>query len=259
MSLTGEPGSIPEKSGLSLVDYSTGLAAAIGMVSAVHQARRTGKGNNCDVALFDTAISMLTYIATWHLSAGVEPSRTRHSAHPSLVPFQNFETNNGWIVLACAKEKFWNRLGEAIGHPELTSDPRYATFALRREHADTLLRELERMFKERSSEEWMRILKDAGIPCGRVNDVSAALSDPLVLERRMIVETDHPYFGTVRQVAGPVRIGHFTPDSRRGPMLGEQNIEVVRDVLLLEDAQINDLLEGDAFGSARKDKAEEER
>lgn len=248
MSLTGEPGSIPEKSGLSLVDYSTGLVAALAMVAAVHQARRTGKGDNCDLALFDTAVSMLTYIATWHLSKGILPSRTRHSAHPSLVPFQNFATSDGWIVVACAKEKFWERLGRAIGRSELAVDPRFATFALRREHADVLVPELERTFRERSSDEWVRILGDAGVPCGKINDVPAALQDPLVAERKMIVETDHPYLGTVRQVAGPVRIGSVGHADRRGPLLGEHNLEILEGVLSLEADEIGQLFEKGAFG-----------
>jgi crotonobetainyl-CoA:carnitine CoA-transferase CaiB-like acyl-CoA transferase len=258
MSLTGEPGSVPEKSGLSLVDYSAGLAAAVAMVSAVHRARRTGEGDNCDISLFDTAIGLLTYLATWYLSAGVLPSRTHHSAHPSLVPFQNFQTSDGWVVVACAKEKFWERLTEAIGRPELADDPRYATFALRREHADRLLPELELTFKSRTTEDWLRLLGDVGIPCGKVNDVEEALLDPLVTERRLIVETDHPGLGRVRQVAGPVRVGSFAPVDRRGPLLGEHNVEVLEDVLSFGGDQISEVLERGAFGLVSRDAAGEE-
>lgn len=248
MSLTGEPESIPQKSGLSLVDYSAGLAAAVAMVAAVHQARRTGKGENCDVALFDTAISMLTYVATWYLSAGVRPERTRLSAHPSLVPFQNFQTSDGWVVVACAKEKFWARLVEVLDWAELLEDPRYTTFANRRVHATTLLPELERRFRERPTEYWVSALEAVGVPCGKVNDVPSALADPLVAERKMIVETDHPDLGHVLQVAGPVRVGCFEPVARRGPLLGEHNAEVLRDVLSPDSVQLNVILRSGAFG-----------
>lgn len=248
MALTGEPDSIPQKSGLSLVDYSAGLAAAVAMVAAVHQARRTGKGDNCDVALFDTAVGMLTYVATWYLSAGIQPQRTRQSAHPSLVPFQNFETSDGWIAVVCAKEKFWNRLVEVLDCRQLSKDPRYATFAARREHAATLLPDLERRFRERPTAQWLSALATAGIPCGKVNEVADALADPLVAERRMIVETEHPQLGHVRQVVGPVRVGPFDPVVRRGPLLGEHNAEVLEDVLSLDRAQIADLLQSGAFG-----------
>jgi crotonobetainyl-CoA:carnitine CoA-transferase CaiB-like acyl-CoA transferase len=110
MSLTGEPDGPPAKSGLSLVDYSGGFVAALSMLAAIHAARRDGKGMDCDLSLFDVAISLLTYVGTWHLNRGFEPVRTAHSAHPSLVPFQNFQTSDGWIVVGCAKEKFWRRL-----------------------------------------------------------------------------------------------------------------------------------------------------
>ncbi|WP_239163867.1 CaiB/BaiF CoA transferase family protein, partial [Actinoplanes lobatus] len=110
MELTGEPGGPPTKSGLSIVDYSGGFVAAIALLAGVHAARRDGHGMDCDLSLFDTAVGMLTYPAAWHLNAGFEPARTRYSAHPSLVPFQLFPSADGWVVVGCAKEKFWHRL-----------------------------------------------------------------------------------------------------------------------------------------------------
>ncbi|MGH2849246.1 MAG: CaiB/BaiF CoA transferase family protein, partial [Solirubrobacteraceae bacterium] len=143
MDITGEPGGPPTKAALSLVDYSGGLVAALALLAAVHAARRDGVGCDCDVSLFETALSLLTYPATWALSAGFEPVRTRHSAHPSVVPFQNFRTADGWIVVACPKEKFWRRLAEVLGRPDLATDERFATMADRREHAAELLEILD--------------------------------------------------------------------------------------------------------------------
>src|SRR5690606_38912555 len=128
MSLTGDPDGPPTKSGLSLVDFSAGIVAATAVVAGVHAARRDGHGMDADVSLFDTALSMLTYLATWHLTAGFTPERHAQSAHPSLVPFQAFEAADGWLVIACAKEKFWTRLTAVVGRPELASDPRFNSF-----------------------------------------------------------------------------------------------------------------------------------
>ena len=250
MSLTGEPDGPPAKSGLSLVDYSTGLAAAVAMVAGVHAARSTGRGSDCDLALFDTAIGMLSYVGAWHLSAGFTPTRTKNSAHPSLIPFQSFKTSDGWIVVACAKEKFWKRLVGSLGRPELARDPRYERFALRKKHAATLLPELEHRFSERSTAAWLSELTAAGVPCGPVNDVGQALSDPLVVERQMIVETDHPTLGAVRQLAGVVRVGPFNPVRRRGPLLGEHTSQVVRELLGADGARLDDLAGAGAFGDA---------
>ena len=231
MDLTGEPSGPPTKSGLSLVDYSGGLVAAISMLAAVHAARRDGVGSDCDLSLFDTALSMLTYPAIWALNGDFVPTRTHNSAHPSLVPFQAFEASDGWIVIACPKEKFWKRLAMTIGRPELGTAELYATFTARRENAGTLLPVLDAVFATRPALDWLTELRAAGVPCGPVNTVSEALVDPQTDARGMIVETEHPRFGIVRQVRSAVRVGDTTPEYRRAPLLNEDFDYVLRDVL----------------------------
>jgi len=231
MDLTGEPSGPPTKSGLSLVDYSGGLVAAISMLAAVHAARRDGVGSDCDLSLFDTALSMLTYPAIWALNGDFVPTRTHNSAHPSLVPFQAFEASDGWIVIACPKEKFWKRLATTIGRPELGTAELYATFTARRENAGTLLPVLDAVFATRPALDWLTELRTAGVPCGPVNTVSEALVDPQTDARGMIVETEHPRFGIVRQVRSAVRVGDTTPEYRRAPLLNEDFDYVLRDVL----------------------------
>jgi crotonobetainyl-CoA:carnitine CoA-transferase CaiB-like acyl-CoA transferase len=221
MDLTGEPGGPPTKSGLSLVDYAGGLVAVGSILAALHAARRDGVGADCDISLFDTAISMLTYPAAWQLNSDFEPKRTHHSAHPSLVPFQAFPTGDGWLVVACPKEKFFRRLAVALGHPEWPDDPRYKDFAARRENAAALLGELTEVFAGGTCDHWLDLLRKAGVPCGPVNSVAEALRDPHTLARGMVVETEHPYFGTVRQVASPLRVGSDEPSYRRGPRRDE--------------------------------------
>ena len=124
MALTGDPDGPPTKSGLSMVDFSGGFVAAIALLTGIHAAQRDGVGMDCDLSLHDTATSLLGYLGTWHLTAGFEPERVAESAHPSLVPFQIFEAADAWLVIGCAKEKFWQRLTEVLGMPELTDDDR---------------------------------------------------------------------------------------------------------------------------------------
>jgi crotonobetainyl-CoA:carnitine CoA-transferase CaiB-like acyl-CoA transferase len=248
MDLTGEPAGPPAKSGLSLVDYSAGLVAAIAMLAGVHAARRDGAGMDCDVSLFDTAMSMLTYPAIWTLNGDFEPQRTRHSAHPSLVPFQAFETSDAWIVVGCAKEKFWQRLAVAIDRPELASDARFATFADRRRNAAALLTMLEEVFAERTVREWLDILGGAGVPCAPVNSVAEALRDEQTAARGMVVETQHPRFGDVRQLRSPVRVGAEEPEYRRAPMRDEHRDAIVRSMLGYDQTRIDELERGGAFG-----------
>ncbi|PZM97919.1 MAG: CoA transferase [Actinobacteria bacterium] len=251
MDITGEPDGPPTKSGLSLVDYSGGLVAAISLLAGLHAARRDGVGMDCDVSLYDTAITMLTYPATWHLNKGYTPARTRHSAHPSLVPFQAFQAKDGWFVVGCAKEKFWQRLAQVIGHPEWAEPGSpYATFAGRQKHSKELLAKLEEIFKQRTVDEWLSVLYPASIPCGPINDVAAALREEHTLARDLIVETDHPRFGTVRQLASPVRVGNERPTYRRAPQRNEDFDYVLREVIGMDDQRITELKQQGAFGAA---------
>ena len=250
MELTGEPDGPPTKSGLSMVDYSGGFVAAISLLAGVHAARRDGVGMDCDVSLYDTAISMLTYPATWHLNAGFEPARTRHSAHPSLVPFQAFEAKDNWMVVGCAKEKFWQRLAVVVGHPEWAEEASpYGDFSKRRERSQELLAQLEEIFRQRTVDEWLPELYAASIPCGPINDVGKALQEEHTAARNLVVTTEHPRYGTLEQLASPVRVGDTPPTYRRAPQRGEDLDYVLRDVLRKDDAAVAELRRHGAFGA----------
>src|SRR5581483_4524464 len=171
-SLTGAPDGPPTKSGLSLADYCGGYVAAIAILAAVWRARRDSVGADVDLSLFEVALAQLAYVGTWVASRGYEPVRRPQSAHQSIVPFQNFETMDGWIVVACPKHHLWERLCRAIEHPELLTDERFATFAGRDEHRDALLPVLEAAFRSRTTSAWIEALSRERIPCAPVNDVA---------------------------------------------------------------------------------------
>ena len=248
MDLTGEPDGPPTKSGLSVVDYSGGLVAAISILAALHAARRDGVGTDCDVSLFDTAMSMLTYPAAWALNGDFVPRRTHHSAHPSIVPFQVFETQDGWLVVACPKEKFWQRLVEAMGLSDLAVDFRFQGFAARHEHADEVLAILGESFRQCSTSEWVTILSAAQVPCGPVNTVAEALADPQSTARHVVVSTQHPRFGEVRQVGSAVRVGDEPSTYRRAPRRHEDAGAVLGDLLGYSEERQSTLAAQGAFG-----------
>ena len=249
MSLTGEPGGPPTKTGLSLVDWTGGYVAALSLVVGVHAARRDGVGMDCDVSLFDTAITMLNYPAAWHLNAGYTPDRTRHSSHPSLVPFGNFEAADGWLVVACPKEKFWRLLVEALEAPELATDPRFADFSARQRHRSALLPLLEERFRARTVDQWLDVLGSAGVPVAPINSVEGALADEHTHARGLIVETEHPRFGPLRTLASPVRVGDPAALTyRRGPARHEDADRVLRDVAGYDEQRVRDLTAAGAFG-----------
>jgi crotonobetainyl-CoA:carnitine CoA-transferase CaiB-like acyl-CoA transferase len=249
-SLTGDPAGPPTKSGLSVVDYSGGLVAAMALLAGVHAARRDGVGCDCDTSLFDTAMSMLTYVAAWALApdGAYEPERLAYSAHPSIVPFQNFRTADGWIVIVCAKEKFWQRLIGVLGIEHVRDDPRYAGFAARRANRALVTNTLQDVLATRPTSDWIAALNAAGIPCGPVNDVRAALADPQTAARNLITEVDHPAFGKAGWIASPVRVGEQTAEHRRAPSLGEHTEIVLRELLGYDDERIAKLRTMGAFG-----------
>jgi crotonobetainyl-CoA:carnitine CoA-transferase CaiB-like acyl-CoA transferase len=249
MSLTGEPDGPPAKSGLSLVDYSSGIVAALSLLAGIHAARRDGHGGDCDVSLFDTAISMLTYPAAWWLSGAAAVERTARSSHPSIVPFGAFPTADGWLVVACPKEKFWLRMASAVGRSDLASDPRFDSFEARRHHREELIAALDGILRRETTEHWLGHLTSAGVPCGPVNSVAEALEDPQTRARNLVVEVDHPRWGRIREVTTAARGWWSGPDQRRAPALGEDRDSLLTELLGYSAAQLAALRKAGAFGS----------
>ncbi len=249
MDVTGEPDGPPTKSGLSMVDYSGGMVAALSLLGGIHAARRDGVGMDCDVSLYDTAISLLTYPATWALNAGFVPTRTPLSSHPSLVPFQLFETKDSWVVVGCAKEKFWQRLAVVVGRPEWAEPGGgYATFAERGGRREELVAELSEIFRARTTDEWLGELYAASIPCGPVNSVAEALDEPHTKERGLVVETQHPRYGRVRMPRTAVNAGPVTGTDRRAPQRNEDFSYVVGELLGYDAERVAGLVGSGAFG-----------
>ena len=226
MSLTGEPDGPPTKTGLSLVDLGAGALASLGMVSAILRARQTGTGCDVDVNLFDTALAQLGYVAAWYLTKGYRAHRTPDSSHPSQIPSQVVPTRDGWLVIMCAKEKFFLNLVRILGAPELAEDSRFRSFADRLENRDLLVPILKDRFRRKTTADWLLLLKGE-VPCAPVNTVAQAFADPHVVENDMVIELPHPGFETVRVAGSPIKVGGVPVEHRRGPELGEHNESIL--------------------------------
>lgn len=247
MSVTGEPDGPPTRFGLSIVDFMTGLAAALGIVSAITGARETGCGRDVDVSLLDVAVSNLNYLAAWYLNEGYLPERAPSGAHPSLVPSQRFETADGYIYIMCNKEKFWANLCDALDRPEWKEDPLYEDFAARYENRAKLLPELQEALLERPTHEWLEAFGEA-VPCARVNTIDEALTEPQVLAREMILEVPHERWGMVRETSCPIKMPGAPVPRRAAPKLGGDTEYVLREVLGYSKDMIGGVTEREAEG-----------
>jgi crotonobetainyl-CoA:carnitine CoA-transferase CaiB-like acyl-CoA transferase len=247
MAITGEPDGPPGKCGVSVIDFAGGYASMLALMVGLWDAQRTGRGRDLDVSLLDTAVSMLSYFGTWTLNRDWEPQRVKDSGHQSLVPSQNFQTRDGWIVVFCAKEKFWTALVDAMDLRHLASDPRFATFADRLAHKAELLAILKPRFGELTTAAWLARLRSR-VPCAPVNSVRQALDDEQVRARDMIVEVHHQQFGAIREVRSPIKTAGAVREPAPAPRLGEHTDALLRELLEYPPAKVAALRASGAFG-----------
>ena len=206
MHLTGEPDSPPTRIGApSMIDHTTGLTAMVGLLSALIQARATGKGCDVDTCLFDVALHQLGYAAIWYLNEGHTPERQTRSAHFSVAPVQTFPTSDGWIFVMCLTDKFWNALLGVLKRPDLGTDPRFSDQAARAGNRDDLTAALDLEFRKHSSKHWISVL--AGIlPVAPVYSLEEALESPFLKTSQMINAVPHPARPNMRVLSNPIKI-----------------------------------------------------
>ncbi len=231
MSITGEQDGPPAKVGVAIVDLTAGMFALSSILAALRVRDQTGQGQRIDISLFDSHLAWLGNVGSNYLISGKTPTRYGN-AHPNIVPYQAFETLDGWIVVAVGNDRQWRLLCEALDQAELASDQRYATNSRRVTNREVLVTALEAIFKTETAEHWLRILNSRGVPSGPVNTVAQALESPRVAARNMVEEIDHPTLGPLRMIASPLKLESTPPTIRRPPpLLGEHTDEVLREVL----------------------------
>jgi crotonobetainyl-CoA:carnitine CoA-transferase CaiB-like acyl-CoA transferase len=228
LSVTGEPDGPPARMGLSVVDYSTGTSCALGLLAGILEARRTGKGRDIDVSLFDTAMHQLNYPAAWFLNEGLETGRAPRSAHPYIAPSQLYRTRDGWIFIMAQTQRFWELLCAKLGRPDLSSSADFLDMPSRRKNRDELTRVLDEEFAKQKTKYWIKDLSGT-VPCGPVYDMAKALQNPYFLERGGVQVLDHPDRPGFKLVASPFRIGEALP-ARPAPKLGQHTDELLREL-----------------------------
>jgi formyl-CoA transferase/CoA:oxalate CoA-transferase len=229
MSVTGEAGGEPVRSGTSLADIGAGMWALVGILAALHAREADGRGQLIDISLLDGQIAWLTYVAAKYFATGVTPGR-HGSAHENLTPYQVFPTADDPLMVAVGSDGLWRRFTAATGLDELTDDPRYATNPDRVRHRDTLIPRIAKALAARGCAEWTDLLSKAGVPAGPVNTVPAALDQPQVAAREMVVEIEHPAAGKLKTLGSPIKLSAQPASIRRPPpALGQHTDEILAD------------------------------
>ncbi|HTR59962.1 MAG TPA: CoA transferase [Casimicrobiaceae bacterium] len=229
MSITGEPGCAPVKSGNSVADINAGVLAFGGVLAAYIHKLRTGRGQLVDTSLMEAALQQTYWQAAIYFATGVSPGPTG-SAHVLTAPYQAFRTSDGWINIGGANQANWERIAEVLGHPEWREDPRFATNAARMQNIDVLAALMEVVLVARGKDEWIAAFDAAGVPVGPVHSLGEALTHPQTLARGMVVDLTHPEAGPTRALGCPVHFSATPPRiDRPAPLLGEHTREVLRE------------------------------
>ena len=247
MSITGErddlPGGGPQKVGVAIADLMTGMYSTVGIVSALHERHTSGKGQHIDMALLDSTVAWLANQNANYLIGGEVPTRMGN-AHPNVMPYQTFRTQDGDIIIATGNDGQFQRLCEAAGIPDVGSDPRYASNALRIKNRDTCTASVAAELKKKTTAEWVTLLETVGVPCGPINRLDQVYADPQVQHRGIKIDVPHPKAGSVSLVANPIKFSR-TPIAydMPPPLVGEHVEVVLRGVLGKSDAEIAALRE----------------
>ncbi len=228
MDMTGYPDGPPTKVGISLADVNAGNIAFEGILLALLQRAKTGKGQFVDISLLDGLVSLFAYQSQIALSSTRKVSR-RGNRHPTITPYEMFATKDGFINIAVATEPAWRSFCGAIGRKNLLEDRLFSENANRIEHRESLEQILIPVMRTKRTKEWMKILSKAGVPAGTINSLHEALTMTTLKERNMIESTSHPVIGTLKMVGNPIKLS----DSPRAtmlppPLLGQHTREILK-------------------------------
>ena len=241
LSVNGEPDGLPLKLGIPLGDLVGGINGPIGILSALYERTRTGRGRHIDISLLDGMIGMLGYLAQLAFFTGADP-RPQGSQHANLVPYGAFPAKDGSIIVACLTNSFWERICQALKQPELIDDPRYSSIEKRRDARDEVNRLVADFTRQHSVDDLVERFTQYQVPHAPILGIQDALAQPQAVEREMVVETEHRKLGKIPIVNRSIKFpGARQPVPAAPPVLGQHTDDILTDVLELTPEQIHAL------------------
>ena len=250
MSITGESdaeGGRPTKVGVAIADIMAGMYAASAVLAALVAREQSGRGQHIDVPLFDSQVAWLANQNMNYLLTGTPPDR-RGTAHPNIVPYQAFQTADGYLMLAVGNDSQFANCCASLGCPEVAEDPRYSTNSARIENRDALVQIIAERLTGETTAYWLGQFASLHIPAGPINNLAQVFSDPMVAERRIVRSLDHALAGEVPTVANPVRFSDTPVEYKLAPpVLGQHTAEVLKDDLGYSDKEIARLYDSGAI------------
>jgi crotonobetainyl-CoA:carnitine CoA-transferase CaiB-like acyl-CoA transferase len=249
MSLTGDSGGPPFKTGVSQADIVAGMWAISGITTALFMRERTGHGQRVDAALLDGQVGLLGYQAANYFATGEIPHR-KGNRHPTITPYETYATSDGYLNVAVGTEAQWHTFCRIVGHPELAAHPRFATNADRIAHRSELETLVQPLMTEKTTSAWIVRFHAADVPAGPVRTVEETLNSPQVKARDMIIAVDHPSAGPLRLTGTPVKLSASPPPPgghRPPPRLGEHTESVLGGLLGYSREAIDSMKKGGAI------------
>lgn len=225
MHVTGEPDGPPTSVGVPICDLGTGMWASQGILAALYERERTGKGRLIECSLFETAIGFSSWTSAGYLADGKEPTR-QGSRHRQNAPYQRFETGDGFMMIGASSQSLWERMATALGHAEWVDDSRFTSSKTRVENRPALEAAMEAVLKTDTTAHWSNVLTEAGVPCGPVNTYDQLFNDPQLQAREMVVHAHDDVLGDVPHIRTPIKMGESIAVRSVAPRLGEHNEEV---------------------------------
>jgi len=230
MSITGEEGGAPVKVGVSIADLTAALYATIATLAALRARDRDGRGQLVDVSMFESAVSLAVWEAGVYFGSGEVP-RAAGSAHKLVAPYQAVAASDRHFIVGATTPPNWKAFCVAIGLGPIENDPRFADANARRRNREALVETIEKVTRTKTAQQWLALLRKAGVPCGEIADYGDVFNDEHLLARKFFVDLEHPVLGTLRGLGSPMRLGRTPVAHRRaGPRLGEHSADVLREL-----------------------------